>query len=74
MALIGKGCKLGGSSIGSPADISEMLEFAVQHKIHPFIQVRPMKEANQAIRDLESGKARYRYVLRNEKHADELGV
>ena len=70
-ALITKGCKLGGSSIGSPADIAEMLEFAVKHDVHPFIQERPMKGANQAVVDMDAGKARYRYVLVNEKHAEE---
>ena len=66
-----KGCKLGGSAIGSPADIAEMFEFAVKHNVHPFIQERPMKDANQAVIDMDAGKARYRYVLVNEKHAEE---
>lgn len=48
-----------------------MLEFAVKNKIHPAIQERPMKDANQAVVDMEDGKARYRYVLVNEKHAAE---
>lgn len=65
-ALIGKGAKIGGSSIGSPKDIAEMLNFAVKHNIHPYIQERPMKDANQAIVDMEKGDARYRYVLVNE--------
>lgn len=30
-----------------------------------------MKEANQAVVDMDAGKARYRYVLVNEKHASE---
>jgi D-arabinose 1-dehydrogenase-like Zn-dependent alcohol dehydrogenase len=66
-----KGCKLGGSSIGSPKDIAEMLDFAVKHKVRPYIQERPMKDANQVIIDMEKGEARYRYVLVNEKHAEE---
>ena len=65
---------MGGSSIGSPADIAEMLDFAVKHKVHSFIQERPMKDANQAIIDMEKGDARYRYVLVNEKHAAEEKV
>jgi D-arabinose 1-dehydrogenase-like Zn-dependent alcohol dehydrogenase len=62
---------MGGSCIGSPGDISDMLDFAVKHKVHPFIQERPMKDANQAVVDMERGDARYRYVLVNEKHAAE---
>ncbi|KAH7399897.1 chaperonin 10-like protein [Cadophora sp. MPI-SDFR-AT-0126] len=73
-ALIAKGCKMGGSMIGSPKDISEMLEFAAKNNIHPWIQERPMKDANQAIVDMDAGKARYRYVLVNEKNVAELKV
>lgn len=49
-----------------------MLDFAVKKQVHPWIQVRPMKDANQAVVDMEEGKARYRYVLKNEAHANEL--
>lgn len=70
-ALIGKGVKIGGSAIGSPADISKMLKFAVEKNIHPWIQERPMKDANQAVVDMDKGDARYRYVLCNEKHIEE---
>ena len=72
LALINKGCKLEGSLIGSPADISEMLQFAADKKIHPYIQERPMSDANQAIINMEEGDARYRYVLVNEKNVKEL--
>lgn len=48
-----------------------MLDFAVKHNVRPFIQERPMKDANQAVVDMEKGEARYRYVLVNEKHAAE---
>uniref|UniRef100_L2G8C4 Zinc-binding alcohol n=1 Tax=Colletotrichum fructicola (strain Nara gc5) TaxID=1213859 RepID=L2G8C4_COLFN len=45
--------------------IREMWELAAEKGVKPWIQVRPMSEANQAIVDLEDGKARYRYVLQN---------
>jgi D-arabinose 1-dehydrogenase-like Zn-dependent alcohol dehydrogenase len=48
-----------------------VLKFAANHKIHPFIQERPLKEANQLVLDMDRGNARYRYVLVNEKHAVE---
>ncbi|KAF7549079.1 hypothetical protein G7Z17_g6636 [Cylindrodendrum hubeiense] len=67
--LIGGGIKVGGSAIGSPADIKIMLDLAVEKKVTPWVETRPLSEANQAIIDLEQGKARYRYVLVNEKHA-----
>lgn len=68
LALVANGINLGGSLIGSPTQIKEMFEFAVKHNIKPIVQIRPMADANQAIVDLEEGKARYRYVLVNEKH------
>jgi alcohol dehydrogenase (NADP+) len=63
--LIAGGIKVGGSAIGSPAEIDEMLQLAADQRVKPWIQKRSMKEANQAIVDLEAGKARYRYVLQN---------
>ncbi|EED12604.1 zinc-binding alcohol dehydrogenase, putative [Talaromyces stipitatus ATCC 10500] len=65
-ALILRGAKLGGSVIGSPGDIRELLALAAEKKIKPWIEERPMKDANQTILDLNDGKARYRYVLVNE--------
>lgn len=65
-ALIGKGCKIGGSQIGSPREIEEMLRFAAEKGVKPWVQTRPMAEANQSVVDMEDGKARYRYVLVNE--------
>ena len=45
-----------------------MLELAAEKNIKPWVQTRPMADANQAVQDMEAGKARYRYVLVNEKH------
>jgi alcohol dehydrogenase (NADP+) len=67
--LIANGIKLGGSAIGAPGEIEEMLKLAADQKVKPWIQERPLKDANQVVVDLEAGKARYRYVLVNEKHA-----
>lgn len=66
-SLIVKGVKFGGSLIGSPKEIREMLELAAEKKIKPWIEERPMEEANKAIVDMENGDARYRYVLCNGK-------
>ncbi|KAF2088358.1 zinc-binding dehydrogenase [Saccharata proteae CBS 121410] len=68
-ALIAKGCKIGGSIIGSPEEIKEMLELSAKEKTKPWIQERPLKDANNAVVDMDAGKARYRYVLINENHA-----
>lgn len=66
--LILKGIKVGGSLIGAPSEIEEMLALAAEKKIQPWIQERPLKDANQSIVDMEKGKARYRYVLVNENY------
>ncbi|RHZ49202.1 hypothetical protein CDV55_102481 [Aspergillus turcosus] len=66
-SLIGRRIKMGGSLIGSPSEIREMLQLAAEKGVHPWIQERPMKDANQAVVDMEAGKARYRYVLVNDQ-------
>jgi D-arabinose 1-dehydrogenase-like Zn-dependent alcohol dehydrogenase len=47
-----------------------MLHLAVELDIKPWVELRPLTHANQGILDMEEGKARYRYVLVNEKHLD----
>lgn len=66
-SLVLNGVNMGGSLIGSPAELREMFELAVKKNVHPVIEERPMKDANQAIVEMEEGKARYRYVLVNEQ-------
>jgi D-arabinose 1-dehydrogenase-like Zn-dependent alcohol dehydrogenase len=66
-ALIMRRAKLGGSMIGSPDEIREMLQLAVEKRVQPMIEERPMDGANQAIIDMHNGKARYRYVLVNKE-------
>ncbi|KAI9025863.1 chaperonin 10-like protein [Phycomyces nitens] len=54
-----------GSAIGSPAMIEDMLNFAAAHNVKPWINKYPMKEANEAVKAMREGKARYRFVLEN---------
>lgn len=63
--LIGKGAKLGGSCIGPPWEINEMLEFAAKEKIKAWTTERRMEDANNVIVEQEDGAARYRFVLVN---------
>ena len=37
-----------------------------EKKVKPWVGERPMKDANQAIVDMDEGKVRYRYVLKND--------
>ncbi|OJJ96155.1 hypothetical protein ASPACDRAFT_46919 [Aspergillus aculeatus ATCC 16872] len=64
-SFIQKGIKLAGSNIGSREDIRAMLELAAQKNVLPWIEKRPMEEVNVALRDMDAGRARYRYVLEN---------
>jgi alcohol/geraniol dehydrogenase (NADP+) len=54
-----------GSPLGSPALTRTMLEFCVRHDIYPITEEFPMNQVNEAIAHLESGKARFRLVLKN---------
>ncbi|KAJ3051076.1 hypothetical protein HK097_007939 [Rhizophlyctis rosea] len=69
-AFISHNVFLGGSLIGGTKIIEEMLQVAVKSDVKTWIQVRNMKDANAAVVDMDAGKARYRYVLVNEKHAN----
>lgn len=56
---------VGGSPLGSPALTRTMLEFCVRHDIYPITEEFPMIQVNEALTHLESGKARFRIVLKN---------
>ncbi|KAI3632348.1 hypothetical protein MIR68_009454 [Amoeboaphelidium protococcarum] len=58
---------LTGSLIGSPALIQEMLDFAAEHDVHPWIEKMDLKDANQAIERVRKGDVRYRIVLDTKK-------
>jgi uncharacterized zinc-type alcohol dehydrogenase-like protein len=65
-ALIGGAKSISGSPLGSPALTAQMLEFAARHNIAPVTEEFPMSKANEALEHLESGKARYRIVLKSD--------
>ncbi|EEH48248.1 uncharacterized protein PADG_04332 [Paracoccidioides brasiliensis Pb18] len=68
--LINKVVKIGGSAIGSPEKIRQMLQLAAGKKVLPWVQERPMEDVNKALADMHAGKARYRYVLVNKPETD----
>ena len=57
---------IGGSPIGSPAVIAEMLNFCKRHNITPVTEEFSLSKVNEALDHLKSGKARYRIVLKND--------
>ena len=57
---------IGASPGGGPAEILMMLDFCNRHAIEPVIEEFPLSSVNDAMEHLESGKARYRIVLKND--------
>ncbi|ETV70735.1 hypothetical protein H257_13827 [Aphanomyces astaci] len=55
-----------GSVIGSPADIEDMLQFAVDKNVNSIVEVMAMKDAAAAMQKVHDGQARFRIVLKNE--------
>ena len=41
------------------------MELAAEKGVKAWTEVRPMSEASQTVKDMDAGKARYRYVLKN---------
>ena len=70
--LIPRRARIAGSPIGSPDEIREMLALYAKEKVKGWIQPRSMKDANAVVTDMDAGKARYRYVLVNEKQGGKL--
>jgi alcohol/geraniol dehydrogenase (NADP+) len=55
-----------GSPTGPPATVNAMFDFCARHNIEPITEEFPMSKANEALKHLEAGKARYRIVLKND--------
>jgi len=65
LPLVAGSKSLGGSNIGSPVQIAEMLDVAARHKIHAVVEQFPMREANAAVERVRKSALRYRAVLCN---------
>jgi uncharacterized zinc-type alcohol dehydrogenase-like protein len=57
---------VGGSPSGAPGTVAKMLDFCARHGIAAVTEEFPMTRVNDAFEHLESGKARYRVVLKND--------
>ena len=62
------GAFLGGSAIGGPGIIKEMLELAAKQNLQPMIEERDMQDANKVVTDMDAGKPRFRYVMVNKDY------
>ena len=56
---------IGGSPVGSPSRIREMLDVAARHGVKATTELFPMSKANEAIDKVRKSKVRYRAVLAN---------
>jgi uncharacterized zinc-type alcohol dehydrogenase-like protein len=56
---------IGGSPVGSPFRLREMLDVAARHGVKATTERFPMDKANEAIEKVKKGKVRYRAVLAN---------
>ena len=65
-SLMRNGNSFEGSKIGSKKEATMMLELAAKKGIKPWIEELPMKEVSKEIKGMEEGKARYRYVLKQD--------
>lgn len=66
-AFVGKGVGISGSLVAGTEELAALLSLASEKGIKAWTELRPLSEAGQALKDLEAGKARYRYVLDTSK-------
>ncbi|KAF9289935.1 hypothetical protein BGZ68_008293 [Mortierella alpina] len=65
-AFIARHVSMVGSLIGGKDTVQEMLEFAAAHNVRPWIEKRPMSDANAAVKHMMEGRPRYRVVMETE--------
>ncbi|GAA5817531.1 hypothetical protein MFLAVUS_011079 [Mucor flavus] len=56
---------ISGTAAGSPGTMQEMINFAAERGIKPWIATYKMSDVNNAISDFREGKPRFRFVLEN---------
>lgn len=61
--LVGGQRSILGSITGTPYDNEKALGFSVLADVRPRVELLPLDQANEALRKLKSGEARYRMVL-----------
>lgn len=54
---------LTGSIIGSRSDMRQMLDFAAQHEVLPWVETLPIRKHETALQQMRQGRVRYRLVL-----------
>ncbi|KAG0288713.1 hypothetical protein BGZ98_004165 [Dissophora globulifera] len=64
--FIGRGISITGSFIGGSEAMEEMFQYASAKNVRPWIETRPMTEANEGVKYVMEGRPRYRVVLETE--------
>ena len=62
-SLMGGRRSISGSPVGSPKNITKMLNFCAEHKISPLVEHFKFDDINTAIKKLRDNKVRFRAVL-----------
>jgi alcohol dehydrogenase (NADP+) len=65
-SFLGNGCFLGSSLLGSKKEAMDMLALAAEKNVLPVIQELPMSRAGEAVKGVQDGSVRYRFVLSND--------
>ncbi|KAF9148207.1 hypothetical protein BG015_010069 [Linnemannia schmuckeri] len=68
-ALLMRHISIAGSLTGGREITQEMLEFAAEHNVRPWITTMPMSDANAAVKVTIEGRPRYRVVMETEAAA-----
>jgi len=62
-SLMGGRRSISGSPVGSPKNITKMLNFCAEHKVSPMVEHFSFSDINIAINKLRANKVRFRAVL-----------
>ncbi|KAF9957377.1 hypothetical protein BGZ72_001867 [Mortierella alpina] len=62
-SLLMRQIALVGSLIGGKESVKEMLQFAAEKNVRPWIEKMPMNDANAAVKHMMEGRPRYRVVM-----------
>ncbi len=57
------GVKISKWMMGGIAETQEVMDFSLQHKIYPMVEVTPIQQVNEAFKKVKDGKVHFRYVI-----------
>ncbi len=57
------GVKISKWMMGGIAETQEAMDFSLQHKIYPMVEVTPIQKVNEAFQNVKEGKVHFRYTI-----------